>query len=183
MGSPRLDPQHTVLLVIDIQKKLLPHIHNAPEMLRRAGRLIDGFRALKLPIVATEQYSKGLGQTVPQILRRFDDLTRIHEKMRFSACVEPVMSELQRLDTKSVVVCGIEAHVCVMQTVLGLLDAGLVTAVTLDAVGSRRESDQEVGVQRMLGAGALPVSVESALFELTVDAEGERFRALRKVIT
>lgn len=181
MPLSRLDEHRTALLVVDVQKKLLPHIHEAPSLLRRTARLVDGFTNLRLPIIVTEQYPQGLGPTVPQLAKRLTGVTTI-EKLRFSACVEPVMDQLAARKIKSVVVCGIEAHVCVMQTVLDLLAADYVTALVLDAVGSRRPLDASAAEQRMIRAGALPMTVESVLFELAKEAKGERFKAIRSVI-
>lgn len=182
MPLSRLDEHHTALLVIDIQKKLLPHIHDAPSILRRAARLIDGFHNLHLPILVTEQYPQGLGPTVPQLAKRLATAACAVEKLRFSACVEPIVEYLRTHGIKSVVVCGIEAHVCVMQTVLDLLERGYTTALVLDAVGSRRQLDAAAAEQRMIRAGALPATVESVLFELAREAQGERFKAIRAVI-
>lgn len=182
MTVPRLDEHKTALLVVDIQKKLLPHIHEAPSLLRRAARLIDGFHNLHLPTMVTEQYPQGLGPTVPQLAKRLTGAVCRVEKLRFSACVDPVKDYLDAMGAKSVVVCGIEAHVCVMQTVLDLLDAGYTTALVLDAIGSRRPLDATAAEQRMIRAGALPTTVESVLFELTREAQGDRFKAIRAVI-
>ncbi len=181
MSIPRLDEHKTALLVIDIQKKLLPHIHEAPSLLRRAARLVDGFHNLRLPILVTEQYPQGLGPTVPQLAKRLATAITV-EKLRFSACVEPIVEQLEAHGIKSVVVCGIEAHVCVMHTVLDLLEGGYVTALVLDAIGSRRPLDATAAEQRMIRAGALPATVESVLFELAREARGERFKAIRAVI-
>lgn len=181
MAVQRLDPERTALLVVDVQKKLLPHIHEAPSLLRRATRLVDGFRGLHLPILVTEQYPQGLGPTVPQLAQRLEHV-QIIEKLRFSACVDPVLEQLQARGVRSVAVCGIEAHVCVMQTVMDLLDGGFTTAVALDAIGSRRPQDAAAAEQRMIRAGALPATVESVLFELTVEARGERFKAIRGLV-
>ena len=183
MPVPRLDPDRTALLVIDLQKKLLPAIDQAPALLRRAGRLIDGFRAMRLPVLLTEQYPKGLGPTASPILKHVGAPAVHVEKLRFSACVDAVMNGLAERGVRSVVVCGVEAHVCVQQTVLDLIDAGYVTAVALDAVGSRRASDRDAAVLRMTGAGALPATVESVLFELTRDAGSDRFKLIRPIIT
>jgi nicotinamidase-related amidase len=182
MPVPRLDEQKTALLVVDFQKKLLPHIHEAPSLLRRAARLVDGFHSMRLPMIVTEQYPQGLGPTVPQLAKRLEGAVCMVEKLRFSACVEPVMDHLDAMGAKSVVVCGIEAHVCVLQTVLDLLDAGYTTALVLDAIGSRRPLDATAAEQRMIRAGALPTTVESVLFELAKEARGDRFKAIRNIV-
>ncbi|MCX5660286.1 MAG: isochorismatase family protein [Planctomycetota bacterium] len=194
MPIMRLDPRRTALLVVDIQEKLLPHMHNGPQVQRQAGRLIDGFGVLELPIVVTEQYRKGLGLTVPELATKLaapggggggaGEAGRVttFEKLRFSACIEPVRDQLARLGVRSVVVCGIESHVCVLQTCLDLVDLGYVTLVAADAVGSRQAEDQRWALERMLRAGVTPTTVESALLELLQEAGGPRFKAMLAVI-
>lgn len=183
MPTPRLDPRHTALLVVDMQDRLMPVMHETEQLVRRAGRLIDGFNALGLPVLVTEQYRKGLGETVPELAKRLHAARCNQDKLKFTACVEPVRQELIDCGARSVVVAGIEAHVCVLLTALDLLDGGYITAVAVDATSSRRAEDKEMAVSRMTQAGVLPATVESVLFELTQEAGGERFRALREIVT
>lgn len=182
MAMPRLYPEHSAVLVVDVQEKLLPHMHNAAQVVERVGRLLDGANALGVPVLVTRQYPKGLGQTVPELAGRLKKAVCDQEKLRFSACLEPVREQLVRRGVRSVVVCGIEAHVCVLQTCLDLMDAGFVTAVSLDAIGSRRAEDQAAAVTRMTQAGVLATTAESALLELVREAGGERFKAVLPVI-
>jgi nicotinamidase-related amidase len=182
MAIPRLHPSHTALLVVDVQEKLLPHMHNASAVARQCGRLIDGFNVLGLPILVTEQYRKGLGVTVPELAGKLGSAVCNHEKLRFSACIDPVREALQHRGVRSVVVCGIEAHVCVLQSCLDLADRGYVTALATDAVGSRRASDQAAAVQRLTQAGVLPTSAESCLLELVGEAGTAAFKAMLPVI-
>lgn len=182
MPTPRLDPEHTALLVIDVQEKLLPVIKGRDELVRRVGRVMDGFNALNLPILVTEQYRKGLGETEPGLLRRVSSDGTVIEKLKFSACIEPIRRRLNDLRVRSIVLVGIEAHVCVLQTALDLLDAGYVTAVALDAIGSRRTADQQAAVQRMMQVGVIPATVESVLFELVQEAGTEKFARVRGLI-
>src|SRR5690606_2802733 len=156
MGVHRFTPEHTALLVVDVQEKLLPHMHNAEALTGRVGLLVDGFRTLKLPVLVTEQYRQGLGVTIPAIAQKLPGDAVITEKLKFSACIEPIRQELVARDVRSVIVCGIEAHVCVLQTCLDLANQGYLTAVALDAIGSRRAFDQEAAVQRMLQAAITP---------------------------
>jgi nicotinamidase-related amidase len=177
MAIPRLDRTHTALLVVDIQERLLPHMHNAESLTAQAGKLIDGTRILGLPILVTEQYRKGLGTTVPALTAKLEGAA-CFEKLEFSACIEPVRQALAARPARSVIVCGIEAHVCVLQTALDLLEAGFVVAVATDAIGSRRQADQAAAVDRMKQAGVLPTTVESALLEMLGKAEGPDFKAM-----
>ena len=182
MPTPRLNVIRSALLVIDVQEKLVPTIHEKEVLLRRAGRLIDGFNELDLPVLATEQYRAGLGETVPELGRRLPRDRCVFEKLKFSACIEPVRQRLSESNTRSVVLAGIEAHVCVLQTAIDLVDAGYVTAVAVDATASRRSIDKEMAIKRMIQVGVIPTTVESALFELTHEAGTERFRRIHKMI-
>lgn len=182
MPVPRFDIKHTALLVVDVQEKLLPHIHDAQAILPQIGRLIDGAHVLELPVLATEQYRKGLGPTVEPIASRLNRAIGIHEKLKFSACIEPVREALARRSVRSVIVCGIEAHVCVLQTCLDLIDYGYVPALALDAIGSRRPSDKDAAVIRLTQAGAVPTTVESMLLEMVHEAGGPLFKAMLPII-
>ena len=182
MPIPRLHPRHTALLVVDIQERLLPGMVEREELLGRTACLIEGVKALELPILVTEQYPKGLGPTVEAITRHLPAGASVFEKLKFSACTEPVREELRRLNTRSVVVAGIEAHVCILQTCLDLAGAGYTTAVAVDAISSRRPLDREAAVQRMIQSGVLASTVESALLELVGEAGGDRFRSVLKYI-
>jgi len=183
MPTPRLDPNRTALLVVDLQDRLVPVMHEHERLIRHAGRLIDGFNAMDLPVLVTEQYSKGLGPTVPELGRRLRTARCIQEKLKFTACVEPVRQELVASGARSVVIAGIEAHVCVTQTALDLIEAGYITAVAVDATSSRRPEDRDTAIQRMIQAGVLPMTVESVLFELVGEAGGDRFRSIRSIVT
>lgn len=182
MAISRLRLDATALLVIDVQEKLLPHMHNAAQVVAQSGRLIDGAKALGVPILVTEQYRKGLGVTVPELGQRLADAVCNVEKLKFSACVEPIREELGRLGVRAVLVCGIEAHVCVLQSCLDLAEAGYIVAVALDAIGSRRSEDHAAAVQRMVQAQIVPTTVESALLELVHEAGTSRFKAVLPII-
>ena len=182
MAIPRLDIDHTALLVVDVQEKLLGHMHNADQLVAQAGKLIDAANALNMPIVVTEQYRKGLGATVPDLAARLDRAVANHEKLKFSGCIEPVRADLQRLGGRAVIVCGIEAHVCVLQTCLDLAENGYIVALATDAIGSRRAFDQQAAEQRMIQAGIIPTTVESAVFELVGEAGSTRFKAVLPII-
>ncbi len=182
MSVPRLDINHSAVLVVDMQEKLLPHMYNAQPLTAAAARLIDAANALQVPILVTEQYRKGLGPTVPPLAGRLATAVCNHEKLKFSACIEPIRSELSRLGRRSVVVCGIEAHVCVLQTCLDLIACGQITALACDATGSRREPDHRAAEQRMIQAGTIPTTVESAVLEWVHEAGSERFKSILPII-
>lgn len=178
MAAPRLDNERTALLIVDMQEKLLPVIEDRELLIEQVGKLMDGANALELPILVTEQYPKGLGATVSTIAERMTRVSCRPEKMKFSSFVEPVRDELARLGVRSVVVAGIEAHVCVLQTCLDLLDGGYLPAVAVDAIGSRRRADRDAAVQRMIQAGVVPTTVESMLLEIVREAGGTRFKSI-----
>lgn len=142
------------LLVIDVQERLAPAIPAAPETIRRIARLIDRAREISLPILASEQYSRGLGPTVSALRRRLAP-EEVIEKIHFAAPREPAFVEaLAAAGIGEAVVAGMEAHVCVQQTVLALLDRGVAVTVLADAVASRRDLDRRVALARLARAGA-----------------------------
>ena len=162
--SPELmTPQDTALVVVDVQEKLMPLVTGSGRILWNLRRLLDGALAVGLKTLATEQYPQGLGKTVPELAER---LGEIPSKATFSCCAcEPFSERLQALGVTKVMVSGIEAHVCVQQTVLDLLAGGYRVYVPVDAVGSRYTVDYETGLKRMESSGATLTTTESALFE------------------
>ena len=162
--SPELmSAQDTALVVVDVQEKLMPLVAGSKRIVWNLRRLLDGAEAVGLKVLATEQYPQGLGPTVPELASR---LGTIPSKSTFSCggC-EPFAAALEALGASKVMVSGIEAHVCVQQTVLDLLAGGYRVYVPVDAVGSRYAIDYETGLKRMESAGATLTTTESALFE------------------
>lgn len=182
MDVARLDPKHSAVLLVDLQEKLLSVMHEKTTVARRAGRLVQGANVLKVPVLLTEQYPKGLGRTVDTVAKQLDGAVCTDEKTRFSACSESIVRLLEKFDTKSIVLAGIETHVCVLQTCLDLLERGYTVALCEDAVSSRRPIDKKAAVDRLIQAGALPTTVESVLFEMLGDASSPKFRELRGII-
>lgn len=182
MAAPRLVLQHTALVVVDVQEKLLPHMHQAERVLTQTARLLDGVNLLNLPVVVTEQYRKGLGVTVPELAPRIAQAKGVHEKLTFSALIEPVRQTLDQCQARSVLVCGIESHVCVLQTCLDLAREGFVPFIVADAISSRKQADHDVAMQRMIQAGVIPTTVESALLELVHEGGSSAFKAILPII-
>jgi nicotinamidase-related amidase len=148
------DPADAALLVIDVQQRLAPAIPAAPEVVARIAALIDKAREVRLPILATEQYSRGLGPTLPELRRRLA-AGEVIEKIHFAAPREAAFAAaLASAGIDRAVVAGMEAHVCVQQTVLALLARGLAVTVVGDAVASRRDLDRRVALARLARAGA-----------------------------
>ena len=182
MPIARLDATTTAVLVVDIQEKLLPVMHNADQVVAQAGRLLDGAAVLELPVIVTEQYRKGLGATVPSLLPRLQHAAGVHEKLMFSAMIDPVAQQLAAMGARQVLVCGIEAHVCILQTCLDLAREGYLPFVVADAIGSRRETDHHTALARMTQAGVIPTTAESALLEMVREGGTDTFRQMLPVI-
>jgi len=178
---PRLNVADTALLVVDVQEKLLPKIHGAVEVEHNIAFLLDACKILGVPAAATEQYPKGLGGTVPELARRLGG--PLPEKLAFSCCAVPaVVDGFHAKKKTNILVVGIETHVCVMQTVLDLLAQNLRPFVAVDAVGSRYPIDHAAGLRRMEQAGAVPCTVEAAVFELTAQAGTPTFKEISRLV-
>ena len=175
----KLDAARSMLLIIDLQERLLPAIENGERVLEHTAWLIGVARQLGVPVLLTEQYPQGLGTTTPAIDRLIRPEERI-EKTSFSAVAEGNLLSHSSAQRKQWVVCGTESHVCVQQTVLDLLAAGRDVAVVDEAVGSRQNRDKELGLQRMRQNGAEIVSREMVAFEWLQQANTPEFRAVLK---
>ena len=170
------------LVVVDIQDRFRPVIHEMPRVVQNALRLINGAVILHVPIFATEQYRKGLGATLPEIASAIPDFAPM-EKTAFSCCGAPGFVEaLRAKGVQDVILCGIESHVCVSQTCLGLLEAGFRPFVVADAISSRTPENHRLGVERMRDAGAVIVSTEMILFELLERAGTDEFKRMLTLV-
>ncbi len=166
------------LLVVDVQEKLLPAIDGAEALAARLAWLVEAANDCDLPVVFSEQYPQGLGPTIAA-LKALAPAAQTVEKLHFS-CTAAACLPAGLLARKQVIVCGMETHVCVLQTVLGLLQLGKQVFVVADAVGSRSAADRELALSRMQGAGAVLVSREMVLFEMLEKAGGEHFKAMSR---
>jgi nicotinamidase-related amidase len=174
-----LNPDRAALVVVDLQEAFRPAVDGFARVVDRAVRAVRGAVALGLPLVVTEQYPKGLGETVPELLAVLPEGTPRLEKTVFSA----TRAEGFHLKGRDqVVLVGIEAHVCVQGTALDLLRQGLAVHVAGDAVGSRSAEDREAGLTRVARAGALVGTTESILLELCGDARHPNFKAIQELI-
>jgi nicotinamidase-related amidase len=178
-GSGKLDSDRTALVVIDVQEGFRRAIRKFDRIAKATATLIEGADAIGIPVVVTEQYPKGLGETVPEVAEHLPEGTRPLEKVVFSAA-EAEGFDLEGRD--QALVCGIETHVCVNQTALDLLADGVDVQVAEDAVGSRTDENKRVGLQKMECAGAEITSVETALFELLGRAGTDEFKRVQKLI-
>ncbi len=178
-----LDRDKAVLVVIDVQEKLCRAMDETVlgKLTVNISILQEAARELGIPMVATEQYVKGLGETLCGLKEKLD--APALEKMTFSCCGEtPFPERLKELGRKQVIVTGMETHVCVLQTVLELLDAGYCVHLVKDAVMSRRKENWQVGVKGAQAAGAVITSTEAALFQLLRVAGTEEFKKLSKLV-
>lgn len=180
LRSPELMSAHdTALLVVDVQLRLIPVIAHHARVVWNVRRLIDGARVLGLPVIATEQYPAGLGATVPELA---DRLGEVPAKLSFSCCGCPeAFASLEKSGVHRLLVCGVEAHVCIQQTVLDLLASGWRVYVAVDAVGSRFAIDYETALKRMDSAGATLTTTEGALFEWCQVAGTPQFKQISQL--
>lgn len=158
-----LNAERSALLVVDVQERLLPHIHQWQTVLENVGWLIQVARTIGVPAILTEQYPRGLGHTHPEVAKWFDGGAQ--EKMHFSCVAGKCLEGVTGGEREQVVVCGIESHVCVLQTVLELRGQGREVFVVAEAVGSRNPADKALAVERMQRHGAEIVSREMVAFE------------------
>lgn len=176
--SRMLDRARAALVVVDVQEAFRPAVGEFDAVAGNAAVLVQGARELGLPVVVTEQYPRGLGETVPEVARHLDGTERV-EKTVFSAARADGFS----LDGRDqALVCGIEAHVCVQQTAQDLLDAGVEVHVAADAVTSRTALNRRLGLEKMEASGAVVTSTEMALFELVERAGTPEFKAIQGLV-
>jgi nicotinamidase-related amidase len=177
-----LDVANTVLIVIDIQEKLSRVIYQRENLISNLQKLIKGIQVLEVPIIITEQYPQGLGPTIQEVASLTTDIPPL-PKTSFSCYGdEKFLHKFESLHRKQVLVCGIESHVCVYQTVSHLVSAGYETHVVTDAISSRTPENRQTGFDMMSQIGARPTSTEAVLFELLKVAEGERFRKISQIV-
>ena len=174
--------EDSVLLVIDVQERLLPHIDDQANVLKFCQRIVQTASRLAVPIVCTEQYPKGLGPTVAPLKELLAGV-EVREKTAFSCCgADGFVDSLRSLGRRQVVVIGIEAHVCVEQTVLDLLAAGFAIYVAADAVSSRRPLDRFVALDLMRQAGAVVTTTEAVMFQWLKVAGTSEFKDVSRLV-
>jgi nicotinamidase-related amidase len=179
VSAAKLDRTRAALVVVDVQEAFRPALPDFERIAKSVGKLVQGAAAMGLPIVVTEQYPQGLGETVPEVAEHLPEGLRPIDKVRFSAA-EADGFDLGGRD--QALVCGVETHVCVNQTVLDLLDKGIEVHVVSDAVGSRSDQNRELGLHRTERAGATLTSVETALFELLRGSDAAEFKQVQALV-
>jgi len=182
-GKFKLDAESAVLVVIDIQERLVPAMPQEVYLRLRdtVGMLVRGAGLLGVPVVTTEQYPKGIGHTVPELAEACKDT--VVEKVSFGCCGEPnFLSALKKSGRSQVIITGMEAHVCVYQTVLGLLEDGYHVHLVRDAICSRNKTDYLAGVANAAQAGAVVTTAETVLFQMLQKSTHEQFRTVSKLV-
>jgi nicotinamidase-related amidase len=179
VSAPKLEPGRAALVVIDVQEAFRKAVPEFEQVARACSTMIHGAEAVGVPILLTEQYPKGLGRTAPEIAESLPAGIEPIEKVCFSA---PEAEGFDLDGRDQAIVCGIEAHVCVNQTALDLLDEGVEVHVVADAVGARTPLNKEVGLNKLQRAGAVVSSVETALFELVGRAGTDQFKEVQRLV-
>ena len=180
-SSKKLSPKVNALLIIDVQEKIIRSIFKKDSITKNIKKLIDAYQILEENIFVSEQSPLKLGETIPELLPkvRFKKI----EKMEFSlANIKEFLKELENKKITNLIVCGIETHICIQQTVLDCLQKGFEVILVSDAMSSRNRVDHEIALQRMIHRGAILTTTESIIFELCKTADRKEFREIRNII-
>lgn len=178
-----LDKEKVALVVVDFQEAFRSPINDFAQITSRISIVVRGFQILNLPVFITEQYPKGLGRTAEEILFLMPQEFEFIEKSAFSSCGATAFFDKLRLSGASqIVLCGLEAHICVNQTAHDLLNENFAVHLLTDCVSSRFSHDKEAALKKMQASGVVPSSVEMALFELLRDSRHEQFKEIQNLI-
>ncbi len=178
----RITKNNTIGLVIDMQEKLVPVMVENEFLIRNNEILIQGLQELEIPIVVTQQYSQGLGETIEPIKSLLKDFNPIEKKDYSCYDVEAFTEKCKALGARNVIISGIEAHICVLQTAIDLEQAGLTPIVLMDAISSRSLDNVDIAADRFRYEHIMMSSVESILFELMRSASNPHFKTISKLI-
>ena len=172
-----MENQETSLLIIDPQERLISHMFNKEILIDNIKKLIKSFNILKVPVILTEQYPKGLGTTIKEIKDELKE-NKYLEKLCFDCFGEKEFE----IKTKNIVICGIEAHVCVFQTALSALKKGFNVFIVADAISSRKESDYKIALRRMEQENIKLATTEMITFQILKKAGTEELKEIQKII-
>ncbi len=179
----RLSREHAALVVIDMQEAFRNVIQDFNEVASRISKAVQGAQLLEVPVIVTEQYPKGLKHTAEEILPHLSADSNTIEKICFSSCgVDEFQQIFISRNIKQAIVCGIEAHICVAQTVLDLLSQGLEVHLLVDCITSRKRESKDVALARLTQAGAVLSNLEMSLFEMMRTADSPNFKAIQSLI-
>lgn len=179
----QLNSENSLVLIIDVQEKLLNAVFNKETLSKKAGIISKTAQILGIPVIVTEQYPKGLGTTVDEVKQALPENTQFFEKTSFSALNNPeILDAIKSYNKNQIVIFGIETHICVNQTAAALLELGYEVNVVKDACGSRSEIEYEAGLERMKDNGAHILTTEIALFEWLKGAKNPNFKDVQALI-
>jgi nicotinamidase-related amidase len=171
----RIIRDHVLAMVVDVQERLFPHIYEHEQ-------LAQNMKILEVPVIVTEQYKKGLGETIPSLAALVQECPH-SEKTAFSCCDDPaIMEKLELSSKRTVVLAGIESHICLLQTALDLKERGFHPVVVEDCVGSRKPDNKRIAMARLVQEGIIITSYESLLFELCRVSGTDEFKAISKLV-
>ncbi|MDR0611851.1 MAG: hydrolase [Planctomycetaceae bacterium] len=177
-----LSPENSLLFVVDIQERLMPAINKGDTVIFNTRRLLDSAHLLGIPIIISEQYPKGLGATVNELTPAIPQTTPIIAKKSFSVCaVEEIRKELEKYPVSKIVLCGVETHVCILQSAFDLLAMGQEVVLIADAVGSRFPIDHEIAIRRLESFGVTLATAESVIFEWCGTSEHPLFKNISRL--
>ena len=178
----RIFAEDTAAVFIDFQEKLMPAIEGKDEIIAKAAILAKGLREIGVPVAVTQQYTKGLGDTVPAMKEALGEFTPM-DKTSFSALGSKEFVEWLKAQGKStLLIRGAETHICVLQTIIDLAQGGFRVFIVADCVGSRKNYNRDFGIERAVQEGAFVTTCETALFELVKGAGSPHFKAISKLI-
>ncbi len=179
----KLNPQRAMLLIIDVQEAFVSPIKRSKRVIRQCVTMVKAAQLLEVPITVSEQYPKGLGRTVSELQKELDKNQLYPDKTTFSCMAEEkCKEEILKQGRSQIIVAGIEAHVCVLQTVLDLLELGRDVFVLADAVSSRNNFDCKYALSRMAESGAIVTTTETVILEMTVGSKHPQFKSIQKLI-
>ncbi len=179
----QLNIEESLILIIDVQERLLNAVFNKDILSKKSAIIAQASKILDIPVVVTEQYPKGLGNTIPEIKDALNESTSYYEKTAFSALEDPeIANKIKEFGKKQIIIFGIETHICVNQTVAALIKEGYDVSVIKDACGSRAEAEYNAGLDRMKENGAHILTTEIALFEWLKGAKHPKFKEVQSLI-
>jgi len=182
-GLGKINPKTSAVFLCDMQEKFRPMISHFDQVAHNSNRILNAAKIFEMPVMATEQYPKGLGHTVPEIeLAKFN--IKAHEKTCFSMVLPDLMSELNAAqpDTKSIILCGIETHACIHHTTLDLMEKGFQVHIPVDCASSRTETDRRFALARLRDIGAFLTTSECIILGLAADSAHPKFKGLQKIV-
>lgn len=178
----RINKEQTIAVMVDVQERLFPAMDLNMDLLKKSKMLIEGLSELDVPLLVTQQYTKGLGNTIPELSTIITGFSPI-EKIAFSCCDENAFVEaLEEEEPAYVILFGIESHVCVLQTAIDLKSMGYEPVIVADAIASRKATDMAIAMERFRHEGIMVTTVESLLFELLRMAGSPQFKAISKLV-